>query len=87
MHRHAEAVAAGDMATAFADMTETLQAELASAAAPAPAFTRAEVLEIDVGEGESEALIRYSGDAGSATVRSHWRDEGDRPRIVRVELQ
>ena len=67
---------------AFADMTEALQAELAQTPVEAPAFTRAEVLSIEVGEQESQALIRYSGDGGGATVRSHWRDEGGRPRIA-----
>jgi hypothetical protein len=88
VQRHADAVAAGDMATAFADMTEALQAEMAqaSADAPAPAFDHAEVLSIDVGSDESQALIRYSGGGGSATVRSHWRDDGGRPRITRVEV-
>jgi hypothetical protein len=40
------------------------------------------VLSIEVGEEESQALIRYS-----TTVRSHWRDDGGRPRITRVQME
>ena len=72
------------MATAFADMTEALQAELAKAPGDAPAFTTAEVLSIDVGEQESQALIQREA---AATVRSHWRDDGGRPRITQVQMQ
>jgi hypothetical protein len=46
-----------------------------------------EVLSIDVGEQESQALIRYSGEACSTTVRSHWHDDGGRPRITRVQME
>jgi hypothetical protein len=47
--------------------------------------TGAEVLSVDVGDTESVAMIRYSGDAGAVTVRSRWQDEGGRPVIVHAE--
>jgi hypothetical protein len=88
VHRHADSVVRGDMAAAFADMTASLQAEMAAAPAPAdaPSFTAADVLSLDVGEDESQAVIRYSNDGTAMTVRSHWRDEGGRPVIVKVEM-
>src|SRR5262245_24245000 len=72
VHRHADSVVRGDMAAAFADMTAALQAEMAAAPQPddAPSFTAADVLSLDVGEDESEAVIRYSNATAAMTVRS-----------------
>ena len=42
------------------------------------------MLNIDVGDSEAVAMIRYSGD-GELTVRSRWRVEGGRPVIVHAE--
>ena len=43
---------------------------------------RAEALGVEIGAEESIAQIRYSGGGQDTTIRSHWRDEGDTPRIV-----
>jgi hypothetical protein len=43
------------------------------------------VLSIDVGDAESVALIRYSGDTGEVTVRSRWQEQEGRPVIVAAE--
>jgi hypothetical protein len=44
--------------------------------------TAAEVLSVDVGDEESVAQIRYSGDSGGVTIQSHWREIGGQPQIV-----
>jgi hypothetical protein len=47
--------------------------------------TAAEVLSVEVGDTESVALIRYSGDAAEVVVRSRWQEQGGRPVIVHAE--
>jgi hypothetical protein len=53
-------------------------------ALPQP-VTAATILSLDLGDEESVALIRYSGDSGEVTIRSRWQDHGGRPVIVHAE--
>jgi hypothetical protein len=43
------------------------------------------VLSVDIGDTESWAMIRYSGDTGNVTIRSRWQEQGGRPVIVHAE--
>jgi len=69
-----------------ADFSEELrpQAPQIVQTLPQP-VTAAEVLSIDVGESETVATIRYSGDTGEMTIRSRWQEEAGRPVIVHAE--
>jgi hypothetical protein len=84
--QHADAVVRGDMDAVAADFSEELrpQAPQIVQALPQP-VTGADVLSVDVGDTESVAMIRYSGDTGDVTIRSRWQDEGGRPVIVHAE--
>jgi hypothetical protein len=86
IHAHAATVVRGDMESLAADFSQRLRPRLPelAQALPQPA-TAAEVLNIDVGEHEAVALIRYSGQNKEATFQSHWQDEGGRPVIVHAE--
>jgi hypothetical protein len=53
-------------------------------ALPQP-VTSAEVKSIDVGDEESVAEIRYAGDSGAVTIRSHWREVDGTPQIAHAE--
>ena len=84
--RHAEAVVAGDMDAVVADFTEGLRPQVPLIAKSLPRLvTAAEVVSVEVGDTESVAMIRYSGDAGEVTFRSRWQDQGGRPVIVAAE--
>ena len=83
---HADAVARGDIDAVVADFTEALQPQFPEIAKALPQpVTAAEVLSVEVGETESVALIRYSGDAEAVVVRSRWQEQGGRPVIVQAE--
>jgi hypothetical protein len=87
VQQHADAVARGDMDAAVADFSEKLRGQAPQTAQnllPLP-VTAAEVLSVDVGDSETVAVTRYSGDTGEATLRSRWQDEAGRPVIVHVE--
>lgn len=87
IRRHADAVVRGDLDTVLADFSEELrpQAPQLARALPRP-VSSAEVLSVDVGDSESVALIRYAGDSGAVTIRSHWREQGEHhPVIVHAE--
>jgi hypothetical protein len=84
--QHADAVVRGDMDAILADFSEELRPgapQIVNDVLPQP-VTAAEVLNIDVGETEAVAMIRYSGD-GELTVRSRWQEQGGRPVIVHAE--
>jgi hypothetical protein len=53
-------------------------------ALPMP-VTSAEVLSLDVGDEESVAKIKYTGDAGTITIRTHWHEIEGQPMIVAGE--
>jgi hypothetical protein len=84
--QHADAVVRGDLEAVVADFTEGLRPAVPEIAKALPQpVTAAEVLSVDVGDTESVATIRYSGDTGDITIRSRWPDEGGRPVIVHAE--
>jgi hypothetical protein len=88
IQEHADAVVRGDFDAVTADFSEELRPQVPQIAAevlPKPAVTAADVLSVEVGDLESVAKIRYSGDSGSVTVRSLWQDVDGRPLIVHVE--
>jgi hypothetical protein len=86
INQHADAVARGDMDAVVADFSEDLQPQVPQIAQALPQpVTAAEVLSVDVGDAETVALIRYSGDASQVTIRSRWQEQADRPVIVHVE--
>src|SRR5690349_21113047 len=80
---HADAVVAGDFDHVIADFTEDLRPQVPEIAKALPQpVESAEVVSVEVGDEETVAHIRYSGSGQDTTSRSHWRDEGDTPRIV-----
>lgn len=83
---HADAVVRGDMDAVVGDFAEELRPQVPQIAQALPQpVTSAEVLSIDVGDEESVAMIRYSGESAAVTIRSHWRDVSGRPQIVHGE--
>lgn len=86
IQEHADAVVRGDMGAVIADFTEELQPQVPQLgqALPQP-VTSAEVLGVEIGEEEAVARIRYAGERGEVTIRSHWREVDGRPRIVHGE--
>jgi hypothetical protein len=86
INQHADAVVRGDMDAVVADFSEELRPQVPEIgkALPQP-VTAAEVLSVDVGDSESVAMIRYSGETDEATIRSRWQDQGGRPVIVQAE--
>jgi hypothetical protein len=84
--QHADAVVRGDMDAVVADFTEDVQPHVPEIAKALPQpVTSAEVLNVEIGESETVAMIRYSGDNGAITIRSRWQDHGGRPVIVHAE--
>lgn len=86
IEEHAAAVVRGDMDAVTADFSEELRPQVPQIAQALPRpVTAADVLSIEVGDEESVAMIRYSGDTGEVTIRSRWREIGGRPLIVHGE--
>jgi len=86
IQQHADAVVRGDMDTVVADFTEGMRPHVPEIAKALPQpVTAAEVLSVDVGDSESIAKIRYSGEDSDVTIRTRWQDEGGRPVIVEAE--
>jgi hypothetical protein len=86
IQQHADAVVRGDMDAVVADFVEELRPQVPQLgqALPQP-VTSAEVLSVEVGGEESIAQIRYVGDSGEVTIRSHWREVDGRPLIAHAE--
>ena len=87
IQKHADAIVRGDMATLADDLSDELrpQAQQIAESLPQP-VTSAEVLSVAMGDPVTVATIRYSGDTGGVTIRSHWRDLGGaHPVIVQAE--
>lgn len=83
---HADAVVRGDMDTVVADFSDELRPQVPELAKGLPQpVAAAEVLSLDVGEAESVATIRYSGDSGELTLRTRWHDGTSHPLIVHIE--
>ncbi len=84
---HADAVVRGDMEAVIGDFSEELRPQVPQLAQSLPQpVTAAEVLSLDIGGDESVAQIRYSGDSGDVTIRSHWKEIAGRPQIVAGEV-
>lgn len=83
---HADAVVSGDFDHVIADFTEDLRPQVPEIAKALPQpVESAEVVSVEVGDDESVAHITYSGSGQETTIRSHWRNEGDTPRIFAGE--
>jgi hypothetical protein len=86
VREHGEIVVRGDLDALLADFSEELRPQVPQLAQVLPQpVTSAEVLNVEVGDAESVALIRYSGDDGDVTIRSRWQEIDGRPVIVHVE--
>jgi len=88
IRRHADAVVHGLWSTVAADFAEGLRLQVPQIIEgfPRPAVTSAEVLSVEIGEPDSVAMIRYSGESGEVTLRSRWQDRGgEHPVIVQIE--
>jgi hypothetical protein len=86
MRNHAVAVERGDMEAVVADFSKELRPQVPQIAQALPQpVTAADVLSVEVGDAESVALIRYSGDSDEVTIRSRWPEQDGRPVIVAGE--
>jgi hypothetical protein len=86
IEEHADAVVRGDMDAVVADFSEELRPQVPQIAQALPQPVKsAQVLSVDVGDEESVAEIRYSGESGNVTIRTHWRQIDGRPTIVAGE--
>jgi hypothetical protein len=87
IQERADAVVRGDMETVVADFSKELRPDVPQLAqALAQPVTSAEVLGVEVGDRESVARIRYSGDSGEVIIQTQWREVDGRPAIVHAEL-
>jgi hypothetical protein len=85
VQEHADAVVRGDMDHVVGDFVEEMRPQVPQIAQSLPLpVTSAEVLSVEVGD-ESVARIRYTGESGSVTIQSHWRDVDGRPEIFAGE--
>ncbi len=74
------------MDAVVADFKKDLRPQVPQIAQVLPQpVTSADVLSVEIGDPESVALIRYSGDTGEVTVRSRWQEEDGRPVIFAAE--
>ncbi len=80
---HGRAVVAGDTAHVLADIDPAIHADMGPVlkAMPRP-VTAADVVTLEADGDGVVAQIRYDGADTSATVRSVWKQVGDRPLIV-----
>jgi len=84
---HANAVVAGDIRTAGADLTPEAMAKAGAVMAKLPKpSTSAEVVSVESSGDAVVADILYSGSDSEATVRSTWVDHGGRPMISDLEV-
>jgi hypothetical protein len=88
IQRHADAVVHGLWTTVAADFAEGIRLQVPQIieGLPRPSVTSAEVLSLEIGQPDSVAMIRYSGESGDVTLRSRWQDRGgEHPVIVQIE--
>src|SRR5437763_12472861 len=86
---HGAAIVAGDIEHAMADLSDEVRGYLAPSAAAFPdPTTAAEVVSFEsVNDDSAVVHIRYTGEgAQSTTVRSVWKQIGDRPIVVEAAL-
>lgn len=87
IQKHADAVVRGDTDTVAADFSEELRSQLPQLASALSRLRAPRLLSVDVGDPQSVAMIRYSGDTGGVTIRTRWQDLGGaHPVIVHAEL-
>ncbi len=80
---HGKAIADGDTEQAMTDLAEDLRAGMARPMAGlAKATTSAEVLSVEPSGDSAVVLIKYSGPDSTTTIRSVWKQVGERPLIV-----
>ena len=84
---HGQAVVAGDLRRAGADLTKEVmeQAGEVMKSIPSPA-TSAEVKEVREDGDEYVAVIHYGGDDASVNVESRWADRDGRPKITSLTV-
>lgn len=85
---HGNAVVAGDLRTAGADLTPEVasQAQTVMGQLPRPT-TGAEVLKVEsAGDDAVRAHILYKGSDSETTVISTWADRDGRPMITNLEI-
>jgi hypothetical protein len=86
VQEHADSVARGDLGAATADFVEDMRPHVPEIASALPLpVSSAEVLSVEVGDEESVARIRYTGESGTVTIKSQWRDVNGRPEIFAGE--
>ena len=80
---HAAAIAGEDVDHAVADLDEPLRAPMASMIAQLSSVTTsAGVVSVEPADDEAVVVIRYSGPDTETTIRSVWKQVGERPLIV-----
>jgi hypothetical protein len=80
---HGKAIVDGDTAHAVADFEPSLRPHIAAVAATLPQpTTGAEIVSIAPSGDEAVIHIRYSGADKETTIRSVWKQVGERPLIV-----
>jgi hypothetical protein len=85
---HAQAMVAGDLRRAAADLSEEgrRHAPTVMSALPRP-LVAAEVSEVRRSGGAYDALIVYRGSDSETTVVSRWEERGDALQIVSLVVQ
>ena len=80
---HAAAIASGDVDHAVADLDDPLRAPMASMVAQLSSVTTsADIVSVEPADDAAVVVIRYSGTGTETTIRSVWKQVGDRPLIV-----
>lgn len=84
---HGQAVVAGDLRRAGADLTKEVMSQAGEVMKniPSPA-TSAEVKEVRKEGEEYVAVILYAGDDASVNVESRWVDRDGRPMITNLTV-
>jgi hypothetical protein len=85
--KHAEAVVAGDMRTAGADLTKEGAEKAGPVMSQLPrSLEGAEILAVTSEDDRWIAQIAYRGEGREVKVASTWAERGDRPKIVDLEV-
>jgi hypothetical protein len=85
--RHGNAVVAGDMRTAGADLTPEAQAQAPGVMKNFPADTnRASILRIKQEDDAFDVYISYEGSETDLIVVSRWEERDGRPMITDLSL-
>jgi hypothetical protein len=75
IEEHANAVVRGDMDAVIADFSDDLRPDVPQVAQVLPQpVTSAVEPGVEVGNEESVAMIRYSGESGAVKIRTQWRE-------------